>query len=116
MITPRGSPRSSRSASRASRDADGVARPRVRLIVNPVASRVRERSVRTVLSEFAPHCDVEVRETEGHAHAIALTAEIIAAGFDGVVAMGGDGTAHEGLDGGDGGRPGGGGPAGGAGG
>src|SRR4029077_6736158 len=105
MITPRGSPRSSRSASRASRDADGVARPRVRLIVNPVASRVRERSVRPSRSEFAPHCDVEVRETDGHAHEIALTAEIIAAGFDGVVAMGGDGTANEVLNGADGAIP-----------
>jgi diacylglycerol kinase family enzyme len=77
----------------------------VRLIVNPVASRVRERSVRTVLGVFEPHCDVEIRETEGHAHAIELTAETIGAGFDGVVAMGGDGTANEVLNGADGAIP-----------
>ncbi len=82
-----------------------MARPRVRLIVNPVASRVRERSVRTVLSVFEPHCDVEIRETERHAHAIDLAAETIGAGFDGVVAMGGDGTANEVLNGADGAVP-----------
>lgn len=76
-----------------------MARPRVRLIVNPVASRVRERSVRTVLSALEPDCDVEMRETQRHLHAIDLAAECVGAGFDGVVVMGGDGTANEVLNG-----------------
>jgi diacylglycerol kinase family enzyme len=47
----------------------------------------------------------EIRETERHAHAIDLAAETIGAGFDGVVAMGGDGTANEVLNGVDGAVP-----------
>jgi diacylglycerol kinase family enzyme len=76
-----------------------VARPRLRLIVNPVASGVRERSVRAVLSVLEPHCDVELVETKWRGHASVLAAEAVAARHDGVVAMGGDGTANEVLNG-----------------
>ena len=76
-----------------------MARPRLRLIVNPVASGVRERSVRAVLSALEPHCDVELVETKWRGHASVLAAEAVAARHDGVVAMGGDGTANEVLNG-----------------
>jgi diacylglycerol kinase family enzyme len=76
-----------------------VARPRLRLIVNPVASGVRERSVRTALRALEPRCDVELVETRRHGHAIELAAEAVAEGFDAVGSMGGDGTANEVLNG-----------------
>ena len=76
-----------------------MARPRLRLIVNPVASGVRERSVRVALNALEPHCDVELVETERRDHASELAAEAVARGFDGVAAMGGDGTANEVLNG-----------------
>jgi diacylglycerol kinase family enzyme len=76
-----------------------VARPRLRLIVNPVASRVRERSVRTALNGLELRCDVALVETKRRDHATELAAEAIALGFDGVAAMGGDGTANEVLNG-----------------
>jgi diacylglycerol kinase family enzyme len=76
-----------------------LARPRLRLIVNPVASNVRESAVRTVLSALEPYCDVEMVETERHEHAIELASEAVTLGFDGVCAMGGDGTANEVLNG-----------------
>jgi diacylglycerol kinase family enzyme len=78
---------------------NAVARPRLRLIVNPVASGVRERSVRMALNALEPHCDVELVETQRRDHASELAAEAVARGFDGVAAMGGDGTANEVLNG-----------------
>ncbi len=98
-ITRKASRRSSRSARRASRDADAVPRPRLRLIVNPVASGVKDRSVRSVLQALEPLCDVEMVATERRGHAIELAAEAIAGGFDGIASMGGDGTANEVLNG-----------------
>ena len=74
-------------------------RPRLRLIVNPVASRVKERSVRSVLRALEPHCDVELVETERRGHASELAAGSVAGGFDGIGVMGGDGTANEVLNG-----------------
>jgi diacylglycerol kinase family enzyme len=76
-----------------------VARPGLRLIVNPVASGVRERTVRSALRAFEPHCDVEMVETEGRGHAIELAAQAVAGGFDGIAVLGGDGTANEVLNG-----------------
>jgi diacylglycerol kinase family enzyme len=76
-----------------------VARPRLRLIVNPVASGVRERSVRAALRALEPQCDVAMVETQGRGHAIELAAEAVAAGFDGIAVLGGDGTANEVLNG-----------------
>jgi diacylglycerol kinase family enzyme len=76
-----------------------VAKPRLRLIVNPVASSVRERTVRTVLGTLEPHCEIELIETRRRGHAIELAREAVAGGFDAIVAMGGDGTANEVLNG-----------------
>jgi diacylglycerol kinase family enzyme len=69
------------------------------LIVNPVASRVGPRSIRVVMSALEPHCEVELVETHARGHAGALAAEAVQLGFDGVAAMGGDGTANEVLNG-----------------
>jgi diacylglycerol kinase family enzyme len=76
-----------------------VPRPRLRLIVNPVASGVKERSVRAALRALEPFCDVELVETERRGHAQELAAEAVAQGFDCVGSMGGDGTANEVLNG-----------------
>jgi diacylglycerol kinase family enzyme len=80
-------------------DADAVPRPRLRMIVNPVASRVREGSIETARRALEARCDVELVVTTRRGHAIELAAEAVAAGFDGVCAMGGDGTANEVLNG-----------------
>jgi diacylglycerol kinase family enzyme len=76
-----------------------VGRPRLRLIVNPVASGVKPRTVRSALGALEARCDVELVETAYRGHATELAAEAVAGGFDGVVAMGGDGTANEVLNG-----------------
>ena len=76
-----------------------MARPRLLLIVNPVASGVRERSVRTVLNALQLRSDVELVETHWRDHASELAADAVVRGFDGVVSMGGDGTANEVLNG-----------------
>jgi len=76
-----------------------VAKPRLRLIVNPVATSVRERTVRSVLGILEPLCDIELIETRRRGHAIELSREAAAGGFRAVVAMGGDGTANEVLNG-----------------
>jgi diacylglycerol kinase family enzyme len=76
-----------------------LTRPRLRLIVNPVASRVKERTVHTTLRALQVLCDVEMVETERRDHAGELAAEAVAAGFDGIAVMGGDGTANEVLNG-----------------
>jgi diacylglycerol kinase family enzyme len=76
-----------------------VSRLRLRLIVNPVASGVRDRTVRTAVAALEARLEVELVETEHRGHATGLAAGAVAAGFDGVVAMGGDGTANEVLNG-----------------
>ena len=76
-----------------------MSRPRLRLIVNPVASGVRDRTVRTAMAALEARLEVELVETERRGHATELAAEAVAAGFDGIVAMGGDGTANEVLNG-----------------
>ena len=76
-----------------------AARPRLRLIVNPVASGVKERTVRTAMRALETRLDVEVAETQRRGHAAELAAEAAAAGYDGVIVMAGDGTANEVLNG-----------------
>jgi diacylglycerol kinase family enzyme len=69
------------------------------VIVNPVASGVRERSVGAVRRALEALCDVELVETEGRGHATLLAAEVIGGAFDAIIVMGGDGTANEVLNG-----------------
>ena len=67
----------------------------VRLIVNPLASAVGDRIVDGVTARLAAVCDLEVVRTEypGHARALAAAATDVA------VALGGDGTFNEVVNG-----------------
>ena len=91
-------PREARGALRGT--LTRVARPRLRLIVNPVASTWRERTVRTVLRGAR----AALRRRAGRDRSATGTRSSSPPrpsplGFDGVGAMGGDGTANEVLNG-----------------
>ena len=73
-------------------------RRRVRLIVNPAASAVSDKSRRAVRHALAIH-DVEEVETEKRDDATDLAREAAQAGVDAVVVLGGDGTANEAANG-----------------
>jgi len=76
-------------------------KPGYKIIVNPVAGRGDgERvipQVERVLSGYG--LDFDLVRTEHPWHAADLAQEAVAAGYDGVVAVGGDGTANEVLNG-----------------
>jgi len=75
--------------------------PRIRVIANPVAGRgAGDRAVPQVeglLSEYG--LDFEIVRTERPWHAAELAKEAAATGYEAVVAMGGDGTSNEVLNG-----------------
>jgi len=73
------------------------------LIYNPSSGRKRERRAHQVARALAvlrsAGVDAESRATTGIGSAVAQTGEAVAAGFDTVIACGGDGTANEILNG-----------------
>ncbi len=75
--------------------------PRYKIIANPVAGRgAGERAIsqiEQVLKEYG--LDFDLVRTERPWHAADLAQEAVAAGYDSVVAVGGDGTANEVLNG-----------------
>jgi diacylglycerol kinase family enzyme len=73
-------------------------RRRVRLVVNPAASAVTDKSRRAVRQALAIH-EVEEVETAKRDDATALAKEAAEAGVDAVVVLGGDGTANEAANG-----------------
>lgn len=77
------------------RDAAG----RVRLIVNPVASGVTDRTVREALDGLSEHTDAAIVETRGPGHATELAAEAVRDGFDAIAVLAGDGTTNEVING-----------------
>jgi diacylglycerol kinase family enzyme len=81
-------------------DAQGAQgrRARVRLVVNPAASAVKDKTRRAVREALAGH-DVEEVETEKRDDATRLAREAADAGVDAVVVLGGDGTANEAANG-----------------
>jgi diacylglycerol kinase family enzyme len=76
-----------------------AARPRLCLIVNPVASGVTPRSIEDALQALRVFCDVEERRTERRGHATEIARDAIEEGFDALVILAGDGTANEVLNG-----------------
>ena len=75
--------------------------PRYKIIANPVAGRgaggQSVPQVERLLNEYG--LDFDVVRTERPWHAAELAREAADAGYDAVVAMGGDGTANEVLNG-----------------
>jgi diacylglycerol kinase family enzyme len=69
------------------------------LIVNPMATTVSSRLKNLVIYALRGRYQVEAVETEAQGHAIALTQEATAEGYDLVVAFGGDGTVNEAANG-----------------
>jgi diacylglycerol kinase (ATP) len=70
---------------------------RVRFIINPISGIGRKNKIQLQIQKYLDHTkfDHEIVYTEGPKHAIELSKEAAQAGFDVVVAVGGDGSAHE---------------------
>jgi diacylglycerol kinase family enzyme len=72
---------------------------RMLLIVNPIATAMKERLRHLVVYALQGRFDVRVAETQHRGHAIELCREAVAEAFDVVVAFGGDGTVNEAANG-----------------
>jgi YegS/Rv2252/BmrU family lipid kinase len=75
--------------------------PKYKMIVNPVAGRgASERAIPQIERALSGYgLDFDLVRTERPWHAADLAQEAVAAGYEGVVAVGGDGTANEVLNG-----------------
>lgn len=73
--------------------------PRYRVILNPMAGRGRGARLLPWIPELLQGLRCDLAVTEGHGHATALAAAAAAEGYDVVVAVGGDGTTLEVLNG-----------------
>jgi len=72
-----------------------------KIIVNPISGRGNGEKLYPIVDENMRELgvDYEICRTEASGHAISLAAQASADGFDNVVAVGGDGTANEVLNG-----------------
>jgi len=70
-------------------------RRRALVIINPYATTVSERVRKLVLSGLASRYDLEAIETRAPGHATEIASEVADAGYDVVIAFGGDGTVNE---------------------
>jgi diacylglycerol kinase family enzyme len=76
-----------------------VDRRRALVIVNPFATSVSDRLRNLVVHALAARYTVEAAETQRRGHASELARDGAAAGFDLVIAFGGDGTVNEAANG-----------------
>jgi diacylglycerol kinase family enzyme len=76
-----------------------IARRRMLVIVNPHATTVSDRLRNLVVYALQGRFEVEAVDTEARDHATELCREAAAAGYDVVVAFGGDGTVNEAANG-----------------
>src|SRR5437763_13928768 len=74
-------------------------RKRVLLIVNPYATTVSDRLKKLVVYALRGTYDVTAIDTQARGHATELCREAAQAGYDVVVAFGGDGTVNEAANG-----------------
>src|SRR5437588_7931128 len=72
---------------------------RMLIIVNPYATTVSDRLKNLVVYALRGSYDVDAVDTEARDHATELCREAAAAGYDVVVAFGGDGTVNEAANG-----------------
>ena len=77
----------------------GAPTRRMLVIVNPYATTVSDRLKNLVVYALRGSYDVDAVDTEARDHATALCREAGAAGYDVVVAFGGDGTVNEAANG-----------------
>ena len=70
---------------------------RVRFIINPISGIGRKNKIQGQIEKYLDHTkfDYDIVYTEGPKHATELSKEASDEGFDVVVAVGGDGSAHE---------------------
>src|SRR5919198_472292 len=78
---------------------DRTAKKKMLVIVNPYATTVPDRLKNLVVYALQGRYDVEAIDTEARDHATELCAEAARAGYDVVVAFGGDGTVNEAANG-----------------
>jgi diacylglycerol kinase family enzyme len=76
-----------------------VAFVRALLVVNPAATTTTERGREVLRRALSSELDVEVAETSHRGHAAALAVRAMREGLDVVVALGGDGTVNEVVNG-----------------
>jgi diacylglycerol kinase family enzyme len=72
---------------------------RMLVIVNPIATAMKERLRHLVVYALQGRFDVRVAETQHQGHAVALSREAAEEDYDVVVAFGGDGTVNEAANG-----------------
>ena len=72
---------------------------RALLVVNPSATGNTGRTAEVLAHALASEVRLEVRETKARAHAEEIARTAVSEGFDAVVALGGDGTVHEVVNG-----------------
>jgi diacylglycerol kinase family enzyme len=78
---------------------DRRAKKRMLVIVNPYATTVSDRLKNLVIYALQGRYDVEAIDTKAQGHATELCREAAEAGYDVVVAFGGDGTVNEAANG-----------------
>jgi diacylglycerol kinase family enzyme len=78
---------------------DRRAKKRMLVIVNPYATTVSDRLKNLVVYALQGRYDVEAIDTQAQGHATELCREAAEAGYDVVVAFGGDGTVNEAANG-----------------
>lgn len=76
---------------------EGSGKKKIRFIINPISGIGRQKRIQGQIEKYLDHTlyDYEIVYTEGPKHAIVLSEEAANLGYDVVVAVGGDGSAHE---------------------